>query len=189
MRLELNHYRSKTGSGQKDWLESHPRKALMKWRQRRSVSFPYQHLGFCRARINDKFRPRYSAGVYRTYSFVYAILIFWQNLSVSEQISKRKFIILLCYIFLFCFLYFLLFKLLYIHCNAFWHPNTRMVIAPSWFLLYSCFLITFSASLEVMIMQIINLQSSSRYHHASSMWYIVHYEFLLSPCQASLANR
>ena len=31
------------------------------------------------ARITDKFRPRYSAGVYRTYSFVNDILLIRQN--------------------------------------------------------------------------------------------------------------
>lgn len=162
----------------------------MKWRQRRSVSFPYLHL---RLLPGPSFTISSAHAIAQAFTeLIHSWMTTFNSAKFqvcSEQISKRKFIILLCYIFLFCFLYFLLFKLLYIHCNAFWHPNTRMVIAPSWFLLYSCFLITFSASLEVMIMQIINLQSSSRYHHASSMWYIVHYEFLLSPCQASLANR
>ncbi len=43
---------------------------MPKSRYKRSVGFPYQLSGICRARINDKFRPRYSAGVHRTYSFV-----------------------------------------------------------------------------------------------------------------------
>gem|GEM_PF-3708949 len=79
----------------------------MKTKKKREL--PLSTLRLWRARTNDKFRPRYSAGVHRTYSFA-STYFKSPNLSVSEQISKRKFIILLCYIFLFCFLYILFFN-------------------------------------------------------------------------------
>ena len=43
-----------------------------KW-TKRSVGFPYPFSGICRTRMYDKFRPRYSADVHRTYSFVHAL--------------------------------------------------------------------------------------------------------------------
>jgi len=42
------------------------------WWKKKSAGFTHPSSGICRTRMYDKFRPRYSADVHWTYSFVHA---------------------------------------------------------------------------------------------------------------------